>query len=172
MSTFSFSGSPTKLDNILTYTGGQDLGVHMGDWGADLQGKYDLYTDGQKLVSGVSVTEDNQVGSVGKIENKIMQIAEGRKIPERIAKWRGKKQVNAGGEMEIDRNIDNFNDALAALNITSVTFKPHDPSSPESSSTRETVENVTKPIADKFKASTFLLFGVMFVAGIYGWVTR
>jgi hypothetical protein len=67
----------------------------------------------------------------------------GIKIPEKVAKARGLQDAQGGGKYTVDRSIDDFDDALAALGVTSVTIKPVQKAKEKAEQAKEAVKNDT-----------------------------
>lgn len=77
-------------------------------------GPFNVYTDGQLIAADVSSARD--------LEDQVMAMVEGSKISDQIAEIRGKMQEAAGGTFEVDRDVDDLNDALAAAGILQLRF--------------------------------------------------
>jgi len=132
---FAVSGDFTQLRNNLLYSGGEPLVPNEYARDNDTQA-FVAVVDGKPIATDLYVgLEDEQArinygewttNSMDKLKNAVMQIAEGKSIPESIAKYRGAEQVRAGGQFDVDTEVEDFSDALAALGITRISFKPQE----------------------------------------------
>lgn len=116
--------------------------------------------EGDHVVIGVDWTDQ--------VEEDIIELAEGREIPEKIAKFRGIEQVQAGGQYEVDTEVHDFNDALAALGITSLTLKPVELQE-SSSTTQANTEGSTvkQQVKNNYKAGAAVIGATLLASGIY-----
>lgn len=100
------------------------------------------------------------------IQSRVTDMVENseRKIPESLARYSGISQVRAGGKFEVDRDIDDFDDALRAFRANTVTFTSQSSSEPLPNSKTKQVKNGLKNNKDAFLGAALGITGLTGVA--------
>lgn len=89
----------------------------------------------------------------------------GKKIPEKLAQYSGVSQVQGGGEFEVDRDIDDFDDALRSFGAGNVRFTKKTQESQESNKSMGTGNsNMIQNILQTARENKVLLAGAGIVA--------
>lgn len=185
---FRVTGDFVDLDNFLTYTlvGGAGSGSLLTyrseiENAEELLGEeYVVFLGGDPYIK-IRITETGTMpvedwNRLAALNSEVVRNADagGLEISEEIARLRGLRQVQAGGEFEVDTDIDDFDDYLAAKNIRKAVFRKAESVDFEDSSgsdgedgSSSSDEDSSETISSSVSSENLVMLGLL--VGVYLW---